>query len=464
MLQRESLRGFLPAKRLSQELAEQLLQRADDRMQWGDSLAGWQDLQQAAVLGGSDEAIRRLRSERLERGLEAVRQFLLRNEPQLALDELARLDRRQLVGDESRRWKQVAQSMLQADAQARKGQATEAAESLGRARQLVPTDYGEAAVRVCADQLIDRLARREAEMHDKASELQRLDHQLHRQLTDQAWSEVLATAEAVLELAPEHGAARRAKRKAWQAVGMDVTQVYRPTGLKPQNPVPLRYPGRERIAFSSTRRARSEADVDTKGGHREPGRRFVAWIDAVGGYMICLGDEVVLGQPTASGPPADVPILGDVSRRHAVLRRDGEAYVITPIHSVTVDGVKLAGPTVLRDGALMQLGDSVVLRFRKPHALSASAVLSFESRHKTEPAVDAVVLMAESCILGPQSHCHIPCRKWPGEMVLVQRDGQLMFRTNMPVELDGEPAGKLAAVGEGSRLESDEIALSFEEI
>src|SRR5256885_923831 len=52
---------------------------------------------------------------------------------------------------------------------------------------------------------------------------------------------------------------------------------------------------------------------------------WILWVDGVGGFLVCTQDSVTLGQAYAE-PPADVPLLADVSRRHAVLRRDGEGY------------------------------------------------------------------------------------------------------------------------------------------
>ncbi len=62
-----------------------------------------------------------------------------------------------------------------------------------------------------------------------------------------------------------------------------------------------------------------------RGRKGEPGPkgRFLVWVDTVGGYLVCLDDEVILGQ---AGPnsQADVPLMGDLSRNHATLVRDGE--------------------------------------------------------------------------------------------------------------------------------------------
>ena len=54
--------------------------------------------------------------------------------------------------------------------------------------------------------------------------------------------------------------------------------------------------------------------------------RFMLWIDAVGGYWVCLGETITIGQPDRR-PVADVPILGDLSSCHARLRRDGEGFL-----------------------------------------------------------------------------------------------------------------------------------------
>jgi hypothetical protein len=197
--------------------------------------------------------------------------------------------------------------------------------------------------------------------------------------------------------------------------------------------------------------------------YEKPGRRLVAWVDAVGGYLVCLADEVSLGRASPEGN-ADVSIQADLSRCHAMIRRDGESYVLTPVHTVRVDGQKLAEPRILRDRSLLQLGDSVRLRFHRPHALSATALLIPESRHRIEPAVDAIVLMADNCIVGPQENAHIRCRHWPSDLVLVHRGEQLRASTRMSLEVGGRPYDPQSCLVGIGRLESDAIGMSIEEV
>ncbi len=182
-------------------------------------------------------------------------------------------------------------------------------------------------------------------------------------------------------------------------------------------------------------------------------KRTIVWIDDVGGYLLCLGDEVTLGQPAGEGGP-EIAILADLSRRHAMIRRERESYVLTPIHQVRVDGVELTGPRVLKDHSLIEFGESVRLRFSKPHALSSTAILKLESHHKTEPAVDGILLMSESCVLGPQAQSHIPCRGWKEDLVIFRCGEDLRFRT---ATLSG-------IITDSTRIAGSNFALSFEEL
>src|SRR5271166_5800978 len=64
--------------------------------------------------------------------------------------------------------------------------------------------------------------------------------------------------------------------------------------------------------------------------------RFLLWIDAVGGYWVCGGNEVMIGQPAAD-ERIDLPILADLSRRHAIIRRDGEGYLLQPLRELRLN-------------------------------------------------------------------------------------------------------------------------------
>src|SRR5271166_6928977 len=82
--------------------------------------------------------------------------------------------------------------------------------------------------------------------------------------------------------------------------------------------------------------------------------RFMLWVDAVGGYWVCLADELIVGQPGASGG-ADIPILADISSRHARIRRDGEGYLIDAFRDVRVGGRPVYTTELLGDGSRIEI-------------------------------------------------------------------------------------------------------------
>jgi tetratricopeptide (TPR) repeat protein len=452
MLASESLREFWPAKKLSQKLAEQLAERARQRIDNGQSVAGWRDLDRAARLGLGEAQVGDFRGEQSQRQLSEVVDLLARGEAVAARQALERMDQRRLGGHERRSWQLVAQHMEKSDLLARKGEFSAAIESLEQAQRLLPADETRPVRRF----LTERLSR----LAEASARQQKLDAQLHAAVATANWNEALRASEALLELAPQHSAALRARQKAWQAVGMEVTIAHYPSPGARARRLPWQRPPLGSPAASTNHARNGQADTVTE---RKPGKRVVAWIDSVGGFLICMGDEIVLGQPAPDGS-VDVPILGDLSRRHAVIRRDREAYVLTPLHRTAVDGKAITEPTVLRDKAAITLGSGVQISFRKPHALSATAVLEITSHHRTEPAVDSIVLMSESCILGPAVHSHVRCRDWASDLVLFRRGEDLMCRTQAPVEIDGQTCIGQAAVAGDCRIESEDFALSLEEI
>jgi len=191
--------------------------------------------------------------------------------------------------------------------------------------------------------------------------------------------------------------------------------------------------------------------------------RFMLWIDAVGGYWVCLGDRVTLGQPDAQCT-TDVPILGDLSSRHACIRRDGEGYLIEAWREVRVNGRVVQDVGWLGDGTRMQLGGSVRLLFRRPHPLSATARLDFLSRHRTQPSADSVLLMADACVLGPKPHSHVVCRDWTREVILYRRGQELFCRTDGAFEIDGVSCRGDRQITRNSHIEGDGFSFNLEAI
>ncbi len=82
--------------------------------------------------------------------------------------------------------------------------------------------------------------------------------------------------------------------------------------------------------------------------------------DGVALLSVALGDHTRIGRSST----CEVQLLDvRVSRLHAHLRRAGDRYLLEPEAEaeVTVDGARLAGPTPLRDGAVVELGGHTFL-------------------------------------------------------------------------------------------------------
>lgn len=256
--------------------------------------------------------------------------------------------------------------------------------------------------------------------------------------------------------------------------GLDRSSAKRPAGGQNRISALRRAPIDSTLEAARGLSARGEpaATVARRSGVNDPeynhsqgpaGPRFLLWIDGVGGYLVCESSEVVLGQPLPDGR-VDIPIQGDISRDHAVIRRDGEGYVIVPRRRTQVAGRLLAGPEHLPDGALIELGAGVRLRFRKPHPLSATARLEFVSHHRTRPAADAVLLLAESLVLGSSPTSHIECLGWTDDIVLFRQGAQLFCKAADAVMVDGVVRARHPAIHRRARIAVGDRTFCLEEL
>ena len=453
MLTESSLREFLPAKQLLAKVAGQLVERAERRAAGGQSLAGWRDLEAARHWGADADAVSTLEQSFVERRLAEAGAYLAAGEPAAAVSRLDELARHGEIGRRARLLRDAATRMLYAQRLCRRGEFAEAEEHLAAAATLAPNvqalDDARKACRV------------------KAAECRRLNERLHEAVTAENWTIALADAEALLELCPEHEPARDARRRAWAAVGMRCGDSLRQRipsalfGAKTDARLAARLNGKRMAEREQHNNTDPLAKHSPAGAASDP--RFLLWVDGVGGYLVCQKDDVVLGQPVP-GSEVDVPILGDISRRHARIRRDGENYLIHPLRTVRIGGRAIDRPTTLADGDVIELGDNVRLRFRRPHALSRTARLEFVSHHRTQPSADAVLLVAESCVLGPGENCHVVCRDWTRDVVLYRQGADWHCRAAGAFEIDGVAATDRGPIGGRSRVSADDFSLSLETI
>lgn len=193
--------------------------------------------------------------------------------------------------------------------------------------------------------------------------------------------------------------------------------------------------------------------------------RYLLWIDGVGAYLLCLGERITIGGPADPEKQADVTLLANLSRKHATLIRSGEGYVFEPHGSASLGNRLVAETTPLADGYTIRLGSNVQLRFRLPSVLSNAAALEFVSDHRPVYSVDGVVMMEETCLLGPGRDQHIICPLWTESIVLFRRDRQFWCKSRTPLAIDGQPSPDGGPIAPGAVVSSgSEVRFRIEEV
>jgi len=189
--------------------------------------------------------------------------------------------------------------------------------------------------------------------------------------------------------------------------------------------------------------------------------RFMLWIDGVGGFLMCEGRTVTLGQ-AGGGSPVEVPLMADVSRRHATIIRDGEHYLLDPLRACSVDGLAVAERTRLYADADVELGP-VRMHFNVPHVCGVTARINVVSGHRLRPHADGVVLLADACVVGPSPASHITAPPAARSCVLFRRpDGTIVFRTAGSYDVDGRRASETSVVTRSSRITADGLRWQLE--
>jgi hypothetical protein len=189
--------------------------------------------------------------------------------------------------------------------------------------------------------------------------------------------------------------------------------------------------------------------------------RFLLWIDAVGGYLVCSGNRVRIGQ-MAPGGVAELPIVADLARHHATFRRDGDSYLIEPIHPVKLNDRAVDRTMLVAPRAKLEFGRGVQFSFSQPNPLSGTACLQIVSRHRTQPTTSGMILLADTCVLGPEADSHIVCRNWSRKVVLHRLQDSLYCVTDGPFSIDGTVCQRRGLLKPGSQVIGEDFTFSIE--
>ncbi len=444
---RAEVRSYRQARELASRVALALAGRAEEHLKAGDSQRAWIDVAQAEKLDGAHDRLGQLRQELVRHTLDEATRLLKAGQQAAAIACLDRLTKRGVNTAEARQVRDAAAAWQSAAQQARLGKFADAIELFEKARGLMPDCEPLEESLQQAWSARDRLATLEAE--------------LHRALAGHDWSAELAVADQILAIAPEHVQARAARRRAWQAVGAPVSAIG--GGRRAMIGNQQNGPGQ---ALTVVRPGGSpailgdEANAPNAEAAEKPGQRFLLWIDGVGGYLVCLGDRISIGQP--AGWHVDIPVMADLSRLHAWIERDGEGYLLRAVRPATVNGHSVREKSVLADRSEIVLAKGVRLKFRRPNPLSTTALVEIASSHRLSLPTDAVLLMAETLIVGANSGSHVVAPGWTREVVFYRQGEELWCRTAGGFEVDGQACHDRARVTLSSRIRGEGFSLALE--
>ena len=437
--------------RLRDKLGLDLVARSARRAAADDLAGAIDDLRVAESLNVAPDILASARLALADQVADEIRANLDAGDPGRAVERIDSLAKHKIGGPSLRRSREVAEVWRSALDEARRGEFARASEGLDRADRLAG-DTSKAALVA---------ARRDVEARRKAAS-PAVDR-LYAALAEGKWAETLLAAEAVIEVVPEHPAARQARARAWQQIAAIPPGSARFPTLSGGRSVAIGFVGADAVPPPVVA---PSTPIQTEPAPLRPASnlsgRFLLWVDAVGGYLVCLDDSVVLGRAGAESK-ADVPLLGDLSRRHAVVIRDadGSGYRIQAIQATFVNG-KAVTEAPLVDGDVIRLGSNVELEFRRPSPFSATARLRVVSRHRLPLAVDGVILMAETCIIGSNRQAHIAAPGLDGPVVLYRQGAGLCCRGPGNFEVDGQPGTGRAAITTRSSVLGDGFSFSLE--
>jgi hypothetical protein len=190
--------------------------------------------------------------------------------------------------------------------------------------------------------------------------------------------------------------------------------------------------------------------------------RAVLWIDRVGSVLLLGGSRITIGGPATDNNSADLSLLAHLSRMHLTIRRGGDRYVVTPHAAAQLNGRGLYSDCDLVDGSELTLGSNFRFRFRQPNSMSASARLEMLSDHRWPLGVDAVVLLDETCLLGPGTENHVRCPAWSSSVLLYRQADELWCRSRETLFVDGKHAPEGGKVSCGTVITGPELRFRVE--
>ncbi|MCP4247719.1 MAG: hypothetical protein GY778_11780 [bacterium] len=329
------------------------------------------------------------------------------------------------------------------------GQAAQAIERWNRARQANATapELAELESRICREVLqrarasLD--ARRMQRMMDEMSMLGRigLDHPERRELetildqtrrggralAENRFDQALEHMMRLQNLAPKLDWARQAVNELKRVTELLLSLRAGPLGQCASLSSPSQAGSAETVQAGPTDPlADTVAIASPAPGRGTLPKSMLMLVDGGGSFLLHRGNRVSLGRAAAKDP-ADVPILSDISERHAEISRVEDDYFLFASREVEVGG-RRTRQQLLRDGERVVLGRRAKFAFRLPSRKSSSALLEMSDSTRLPNDVRRVILLRETAMIGFGRSVHVSCSSANGELLLFERAGHLWLR------------------------------------
>jgi hypothetical protein len=145
------------------------------------------------------------------------------------------------------------------------------------------------------------------------------------------------------------------------------------------------------------------------------------------------------------------------------LTRDAEGYVLEGYRSIKVNG-RLTDKALLQPDDRIMLGSQCQLQFRQPVPVSATARLDILSGHRLPLAVDAILMMAETLVIGSGWQAHVTIPELAQPVILFRQKDGLGVRHAGNLVVDGKNCRERGVLGPLSQVRGDDFGLAVEPV
>ena len=461
LARRGHLQNNFAGRRLCKRLVTRLIKRASSERTQGRLEAAWQDLIDAASIASPalSDVVSRQTNQLVESTIATANHMLREGDVLQALKTVGLLAQRHILDQRANRIHQIGQQVVLADRLAERGEIDHARSVIYDLRRHHPE--------------LKFLGPKLKKLERKRNRLAKLTSQLRQAISDSAWGGVRRLTDQMLGITPNNRLAMDARKRCNQKSHLArahqdsnhpqqrLTCSLAPHGNNnhelPHEPTD-RPPWGARSIFSPT-----ETRSPQRGVSKRAMKCFMLWIDGVGGYLICREPEVLVGRALPASQ-VDIPLQGEIDRRHLKIRRLDNTYLLEPLGKVQIDGKPLQSPLVLGHRQRLLLHGGVEIQFLQPNPIGNSAKLEIVSRHRTEPWADAIVLLGDALVLGPDRNHILCCPQWSQDRMIFRRNGKIYFRSAGVFDVNGKMQTGDIELTDKTHLSGDDFSVTCEAV